>query len=203
MKDKKNKLKNMKNNSIIRIELGCGNSRKFLDSITIDKVDLDSVDIVADINYGLKFIPNDSIDEVYSSHFLEHVDNYELVMSEIFRILKPGGKKIGTVPHFSNPHFYSDYTHKNYFGLYTFFYMSKTSTMKRKVPNYYNNINFNVLQLRLIFFSSYRLLHYARKIIERIFNINNSMKEFYEENLCYMIPANEIFFILEKSKEGD
>lgn len=198
MIDKNNKLKELNLNKKNILELGCGPKRKFSDSITIDMVDLETVDVIANINDGLGFIPDNSIDEIHSSHFLEHVQDLEFVMSEIYRILKPGGQKIGTVPHFLNPHFYSDYTHKAFFGLYTFYYMSKTSSLKRKVPTFYNSLNFKVVEIKFNFYSSFRVRHYIRRIYQRIFNINDYVKEYYEENLCYLFPANELYFVLEK-----
>jgi len=198
MIDKNNKLKELNISKKNILELGCGPIRKFSNSITIDMVDLETVDIVADISDGLGFIPDNSIDEIHSSHFLEHVQDLEFLMSEIYRILKPNGRKIGTVPHFSNPHFYSDYTHKSFFGLYTFYYMSKTSSLKREVPTFYNNLDFKVIEIRFNFYSNFRIRHYIRRIYQMIFNINNYVKEYYEENMCYLFPANEIYFILEK-----
>jgi len=198
MIDKYNKLNNLSCDKKNIVELGCGPSRMFNHSITIDKIDLETVDIVADINNGLEFIPDNTIDEVYSNHFLEHVQNLEFVMSEIYRILKPGGRKIGTVPHFSNPHFYSDYTHIHFFGLYSFYYMTKISSLKRKVPTFYNNLNFIVIDVRFRFYSSFKIRNHIKKIYQIIFNMNGYMKEYYEENLCYIFPANEIYFVLEK-----
>ncbi len=200
MIDKRGKIANLNPMNRNILELGCGPTRRFNESITIDIVDFDTVDVIADINKGLTFIPDSSIDEIYSSHFLEHVQNLEFVMSEIYRVLKPGGRKIGIVPHFSNPHYYSDYTHKNFFGLYTFYYMSKSSSLKRKVPTFYNNINFKVVEVKLIFNSSFFVLKPFKKLLQLLFNLNNFTKEFYEENLCYLFPAGEIFFILEKPK---
>jgi SAM-dependent methyltransferase len=198
MIDKYNKLELLKKNNYNIIELGCGQTRRVENAITIDILDFTSVDIVADLNSGLLFIPDHSIDEIYSFHFLEHVQDIEKIMSEIYRVLKPGGKKIGTVPHFSNPHFYSDYTHKSFFGLYTFYYMSKNSSLTRKVPTFYNNLNFKVLDVRFNFFSGFLIRNYIKKFYSKVFNFNNYTREYYEENLCYLFPANEIFFKLEK-----
>src|SRR6185312_2948084 len=39
-------------------------------------------------------------------------------------VLEPGGEFRAVVPHFSNLHFYSDPTHRTFFGLYTFSYLS-------------------------------------------------------------------------------
>lgn len=198
MTDKYKKIENLNKDKINILELGCGPSRKFKNSITIDIVDLEAVDVIVDIEKGLEFIPDNTIDEIYSYHFLEHIENFEFLMKEIYRVLKKGGRKIGTVPHFSNPHFYSDYTHKSFFGLYTFFYMSKSSELTRKVPMFYNDLDFKVIDIRFNFYSAFIFRNYLRKIYSRIFNLNYYLKEYYEENLCYLFPANEISFILEK-----
>lgn len=50
---------------------------------------------------GLEAIPSDSVDEVYSSHFMEHIHRGQPllnVMNEAWRILKPGGTLTMVVP---------------------------------------------------------------------------------------------------------
>jgi len=49
---------------------------------------------VADLNNGLIFLENNSIDEIQAFHFLEHVVDLEFFMSEIYRVLKKDGKLI-------------------------------------------------------------------------------------------------------------
>ena len=116
--DKRNILNEIKSQSKVIIELGVGRARSIQNAITIDKLDFPEVDIVADLDKGFPFLEDNSVDEIYSFHFFEHVNNLEFLMGEIYRVLKKGGKNIGSVPHFANPYFYSDYTHKAYFGLY-------------------------------------------------------------------------------------
>ncbi|MCA9978922.1 MAG: class I SAM-dependent methyltransferase, partial [Anaerolineales bacterium] len=121
------------------LELGCGPRQKD-DRIGIDRLNLPGVDIVADLEAGLPFLPDNSVDAIHSKSFLEHVDNLELLMREIARVLKPGGKKHLFVPHFSNPYYYSDYTHQRFFGLYSFQYFSISQTrFHRRVPNFYHD----------------------------------------------------------------
>lgn len=183
----------------IILELGCGKSRKFTNSITIDVVDLDGVDMVYDLNLGIPMEDN-SVDEIYSYHFLEHVVNLQFFISEIYRVLKVGGKKIGTVPHFSNPHYYSDFTHKNFFGLYTFSYFDKNqSQFRRKVPTFYTTgIDFKIVKIDLVFKSSFIERYPVKKFFGYLFNANVYLQEFYEENLTFMFPAYEIYFEIEK-----
>ena len=90
--------------------------------IHIDKVDLPGVDIVADLEQGLAFLPDRSVDEIHCRSVLEHIENFEALMAEMVRVLKDDGKAHIFVPHFSNPYYYSDYTHRRFFGLYSFYY---------------------------------------------------------------------------------
>lgn len=178
----------------IFIELGCGNSKPD-GYIGIDIVNLDGVDIVANVEKGLGFIPDNSVDIISSRHFLEHVSNYELLIREIHRVLKPTGIHKAIVPHFSNPHYYSDYTHKNFFGLYSFDYFGSTSTqLKRKVPAFYNDIQFDILKRDLNFKSQFFIRNILKRIPKFIFNQSNYWKELYEESFSYKFPCSEIYF---------
>jgi predicted SAM-dependent methyltransferase len=120
MQDYKDKIdinRKLKNRDKIILELGCGN-RKKQERINIDKLDLEGVDIVADLEKGFSFFPDSCVDEIHSKSLFEHIENFEFFMEEIYRILKPGGKVFIFVPHFSNPYFYSDPTHKRFMGFY-------------------------------------------------------------------------------------
>ncbi|HKI45181.1 MAG TPA: methyltransferase domain-containing protein, partial [Balneolales bacterium] len=121
----------------IVIELGCG-EKKQPGTIGIDKLPLKNVDYVWDLEKGLSFLPDNSVDEIRSKHFLEHVEHFEELTKEIHRVLKPGGIQIVTVPHFSNPYYYSDFTHRRFFGLYSYDYFSDPEfQLRRKVPAFY------------------------------------------------------------------
>jgi len=47
------------------IDLGCGKKTK-QGRITVDKLDLPNVDIVADLEDGLSFLPDNSVDQIHS-----------------------------------------------------------------------------------------------------------------------------------------
>ena len=174
------------------VELGCGQKGKS-DRITIDKVDLPNVDIVADIENGLPFLPDDSVDEIHCRSVLEHIHNFEDLMREIVRVLKKSGKAHVFVPHFSNPFYYSDYTHKRFFGLYTFYYsVDIKRQLKRKVPNLYTDIRINIISQRLVFRSLFWFSRQIKKAFGFMINCNRSFMEFYEQHLCYIFPCHGI-----------
>lgn len=180
------------------IELGPGDKKYDKNSIGIDICEKDSVDYIADLRNGLVFLGKNSIDVIYAFHFLEHVDDLEFFLTEVYRVLKPGGSLIASVPHFSNPYFYSDYTHKSFWGLYTICYFSKQQLFKREIPKYYNSLDFSIEYIKLNFRSPFRIRNKIKQIFQYIFNINRYMQELYEENFVYLVPCYEISFKLKK-----
>ena len=198
--DKRNILDRIGSIQHVVLELGCGNRKRIKNSIGVDVINYKCVDIVGDAYDVLKRIPNSSVDAIYSHHFFEHVANLGLLMDEQGRVLKVGGYLEVVVPHFSNPYFYSDYTHKNFFGLYSFSYFAKDPLFKRSIPTYNRLFEFELCSVQLIFKSSppFYFRHGIKLILGKLFNLNNYMKEFYEENLCYIFPCYEIKFLLKK-----
>jgi ubiquinone/menaquinone biosynthesis C-methylase UbiE len=184
----------IRSGSRVALDIGCGPAKKegFLG---IDKLSLPGVDYVADIESGLGFLPDNSVDEIYTSNFIEHIDNLELFMKECHRVLKPGAEIRIYVPHFSNPWFYSDYTHRRFFGLYTFLYFSShDNPYRRKVPDFYNNFKFRVVQQKLIFKSPpFYFRNLFRQVLQRIFNSNIYMQELYEDIFCYIFACQELY----------
>lgn len=186
-------------NAPVVVEIGCG-SNKPADRIGIDLVDLAGVDIVADLNLGLPFLPDASVDEIHSSHVLEHIREFELLMKEIERVTRPGGRIFIRVPHFSNPYYYSDYTHVRFLGLYTFFYFVDTEhQLRRKVPTFYSTIRFRVESIKLEFRSHFKPIHLVkRQFFERLVNLSSWTQMLYEENFAYIIPCYELSIVLVK-----
>jgi len=186
--------------SPIVLELGCG-PKKHEGRLGIDRVALPGVDITADLEQGLPFIPDNSIEAIHSRSVLEHIDNLELMMHEIWRVLKPEGRKHLFVPHFSNPYYYSDYTHQRFFGLYSFEYFSSSQQrFKRNVPSFYQDFGFRTEKLRLEFTSPWKSRRFVKKLVERCVNSHHWCQEFYEENCCYMIPCYGIHATLSPIK---
>jgi len=198
--DKHNLLTEFSKRSNVSLELGCGNRKRNPDAIGIDLLDYECVDLIGDVYEVLRALPDSSVDEVYSSHFVEHVSDVPLLLSELARVLKMGGKLIIIVPHFSNPYFYSDITHKAFFGLYSMSYFSKDTYLSRKVPTYQRDLNYSVESVRLEFKSSppFYVRHVFKKVVGAIVNLNSYTKEFYEEMFCYLISCYEVRYELRR-----
>lgn len=190
-----------RNGQKIVVELGCGPSKQN-GVFGIDFLPLDGVDMVANIEEGLSFLNDNSVDEIRSRHVLEHISNFEYLMSEVHRVLKKGGLHIVTVPHFSNPYYYSDYTHKRFFGLYTFDYLATPeTTLTRKVPSFYSHLKFEIVSRKLRFKSN-KMIRYLlfKKPCNLIFNLNSYFQELYEELFTGLFQCFEITFVMRASK---
>lgn len=200
--DKEGIIADITNMSKVVVELGCGNRKSVPQAIGVDLLDYDCVDIVGDVFDVLRHFPDASIDEVYSCHFVEHIADLPALMHELSRVQRPGGKLEIVVPHFSSPYFYSDYTHKTFFGLYTLSYFARDSIFKRRVPTYGKNIEYNLKSVNYVFLSPqpFYLRYLIKKVVGFLVNLNRFTKEFYEENLCYLFPCYEIKYQLIKQR---
>ncbi len=200
MLDKNNFLNRLAELEEVVLELGCGPNKKLTGAIGIDAINYKGVDIVGDVFEVLSHFPEKSVDSVHSFHFFEHISNFQELLDAIARILKPGGNLEVVVPHFSNPYFYSDPTHKTSFGLYTFCYYASESLFSRKVPTYQHAIQFDLISVDLMFKSTrpFFIRHGIKKLFGLVFNSVGYMKEFYEENLSHIFPCYEVRYRLRK-----
>lgn len=95
----------------LKLDFGCGRTPK------------DGFEGVDRLDFGQKHThdltrpwpwANESVDEAFSSHFIEHLDGVERVffMNELYRVLKVGAAVTLLAPHWSNDCAYGDPTHK-------------------------------------------------------------------------------------------
>lgn len=95
----------------VRIDLGCGNAKK-PGFIGLDYVEMDQVDHVLDLTADKYPFDDDSVDEIFSAHFLEHIEEPNHVFGEIGRIAKDGAKIEFWTPYaFSNGAFLYGHLH--------------------------------------------------------------------------------------------
>tara|TARA_Y100000590_G_C15747715_1_gene1022845 strand:- start:13105 stop:13719 length:615 start_codon:yes stop_codon:yes gene_type:complete len=190
-------------NNTICIDIGCGPKKISDEYLGIDIVDYEGVDLIGDAIDIIKNFPDESVDKVYTSHFLEHINHFDIFIKELIRIVKPNGSITIIVPHFSNPYYYSDPTHNNHFGLYTLFYYAESTIFKRKIPNYSKIDNLFLEKVFLTFKSPppFYFRYLLKKLIQFLVNINSYTKEFYEENLTWLFPCYEINYQLKKIKK--
>jgi len=82
----------------IKLDIGCGKFKKE-GFIGMDKREFEQ-EVLWDINHGIPF-PNDSVSEIYSSHFVEHLreDEIKNFVLEMMRVCKNDAKIQLICPH--------------------------------------------------------------------------------------------------------
>lgn len=178
------------------LELGCGPRKRHSDAIGVDRLDYPGVDLVGDVFEILATLPDACVQAVHAYHFLEHVPDLTGLLTEVARVLRPGGKLDVEVPHFSNPYFYSDPTHSRFFGLYTFSYFTRDQLFRRRVPQYDASPKFELVDVRLDFDSPFLFRGLIKRTLGPLFNLTRWLQEFHEENLCYILPCYQLRFSL-------
>lgn len=122
---KQNKAKSKKE-QVIAVDLGCGQikaTKEFFEEnmkvvpdkvVGVDIAKCEGVDIIHDLTKFPYPFKDESVDAIYSSHFVEHLDGIERIkfFNECYRILKPEGKMRLTHPYYKSVRAVQDPTHK-------------------------------------------------------------------------------------------
>lgn len=110
----------------IALDLGCGQSKMTKEwieqnmQVKVDKVigvdfaKVEGVDKIWDLTHFPYPFKDSSVDAIYSSHFVEHLDGFERAkfMDECYRILKPGAKMRLVHPYYKSVRAIQDFSHK-------------------------------------------------------------------------------------------
>jgi hypothetical protein len=190
----------------LRVNLGCGNKRRegFLG---VDVGDFPAVDVRQDVLEYLRSLPDASVAEVYSRHFLEHLEPPALqeLLAQVDRVLQPGGRVHFIVPHFSNPYYHSDPTHRQAFGVHTFSYLCEHTCLHRHVPAYARRAGWSLTAVKVGFLPYERWHLFGRRLpmlsdwLNKVVNRKVKRIELFERYLCGMLSIYEVEFFIDKA----
>jgi len=108
--------------SEVVIDLGCGPNKKDDSVIGVDQVRLPGVDVVHDLLVIPYPFDDNFADRIIISHVLEHftVEQQNIILAEVYRILKPGAIVEISVPHAWSSFAIWDRSHKTLFSFWSF-----------------------------------------------------------------------------------
>jgi SAM-dependent methyltransferase len=192
---------------MLKLNLGCG-TKRVEGHVGVDLGP--GADVTMDVAEFLDALPDGSVAAIYSRHFLEHVEPQAFVplLRRMDRVLRPGGTLRFIVPHFSNPYFYSDPTHRQPFGLYTFSYLCETSCLRRHVPSYAMLRGWSLQRARPKFlpYRQPRVLGLRLPMPSDVLNLLVARwrfaSEVFERYLCWLLPVYEVEFRIVKQPEA-
>lgn len=171
------------------LHIGAG-KHKIRGAITLDINPRVNPDVVWDLNTFPYPFPDSAFDRVVCEHVIEHLREVISVMEELHRVTTPGGRVHITVPHFSSLNFNTDPTHVHAFSSRSFDYLCLDTDLVRYD---YSTVRFRKLLGRMTMQPMTGLNRLLMSVI------NRNLK-FYEEHLAYIVPGQDLQFVLEVVK---
>jgi predicted SAM-dependent methyltransferase len=98
----------------LKIDFGCGHNKKD-GYVGVDVIDSKDVAFRVDIEEELLPFADETVDEIYTAHTLEHIEDLIRAMNEFWRVLKWGSLLKIHVPHRYCDLAFQDPTHKRFF----------------------------------------------------------------------------------------
>ncbi len=171
------------------MHIGAG-SRKIKGAVTLDINPRLEPDVVWDLNVFPYPFEDSRFDLVVCEHVIEHLDHVISVMEELHRVTRAGGRVLVRVPHFSSLNFNTDPTHVHAFSSRSFDYLCVDTPFERYD---YSTAKFRKLVGRM---DMQPHTAFNKALMRAI----NRFLVFYEEHLAYIIPGQELLFVLEVVK---
>lgn len=128
----------------MKLDLGCGMRKK----TGFVGIDISKKGTQADIAWDLEKYPYPfkaaSVDEIFCSHYIEHVPNLMKFMNELWRITVKGAQLEFIAPYYTSVRATQDPTHVRYISENSFFYFDKAWRKDNKLEHYPIQTNFKL-----------------------------------------------------------
>jgi len=174
-----------------KINLGCG-SNILPGYVNVDWSPSAGADVVWNLNCFPWPFESDSFSEVLVEHLIEHLDDPDMMMAEIYRITENGANVRIITPHFSSYQAYGDLSHKRHCGLSVLLPYCNASWNSFGANN---GAHFKLLRKRLLFGRS--PLAWPGRILSCI------SPEFYQNYFAFIFPCRNMEFLLETVKQDE
>lgn len=182
------------------LDVGCGNN-KTPGAVGLDNNPRTGADVLHDLGEIPYPFADNEFDLVVSNHVVEHVPDMIAFITELHRVTRPGGLIRLLTPHYTNPDWANDPTHRNHINSYTF----NTFIAGREVFDFYTEVR---LKLRRCHVSLLSLWKYTG--IQFLVNLDQRgaqfrfLRKFWEQYLSYIFRGKELTFEFEvvKNTEG-
>lgn len=124
----------------VKLDIACGKNKKNgFTGVDIWK----GADIVVDLKKFPWPFEDNSVDEIFCSHYIEHTPDLISFANELYRIMKPGAKAEIIAPYYSSIRAWQDPTHLRAISENTFLYFNKEWRTINKLDHYPITANFD------------------------------------------------------------
>jgi predicted SAM-dependent methyltransferase len=143
------------------------------------------LDVDHDLNTFPYPFPDNSVDEVHMRHILEHLEEQDKVLAEIFRILKPGGKLNLIYPFWNNIDV-GGFGHTHVYNQYFINYFINTKERTKKMNREYSDVRFNLVSEIYFPYNSW----FLRKLSNYITSVTKEMRWILQKPLLEQSSSN-------------
>lgn len=178
------------------LDVGCG-ANKFEGAIGLDNNPRTAADVIHDLGEIPYPFSDNEFDLIVSRHVVEHVPDVMAFMTELYRITKNGGRIRLVTPHYTNPDWATDPTHRNHFNSYSF-----NTFTERQVFDFYTQVRLKPVKNYVSLLNLWKVFG-----IEFVVNLDQKnpafrfTRKFWEHYLSYIFRGKELHFEFEVVKK--
>lgn len=182
------------------LDVGCGRN-KHPGAVGLDFNSRTDADVIHDLGVVPYPFADDEFDEVISNHVIEHVPDMMAFVTELYRVTKHGGHIKLVTPHYSNPDWPADPTHRNHLNSYTFNYFIE-DPKHRHFP-FYTDIELRPKRIYVTLANLWRLIG-----LQFIVNLDGRWpafrftRKFWEQYLSFICRGKDLYFEFEVVKQN-
>lgn len=172
------------------LDVGCGVNKQ-PGAIGIDFNSRTHADVIHDLGVVPYPFDDNEFDEIVSNHVVEHVPDVMAFISELHRITKPDGRIRLITPHYSNPDWPTDPTHRNHLNSYSF----NCFMQDRRLFPFYTDVELRPIRVYVTLANLWRAIG-----IQAIVNLDQHAtffrftRKLWEHYLSFIMRGKELHF---------
>lgn len=180
------------------LDVGCG-TNKYEGAVGLDNNPRTKADVIHDLGEFPYPFADDEFDLVVSRHVIEHVPDVIGFVEELYRITRHGGRIEILTPHYTNPDWANDPTHRNHLNSYSF----NSFIADRQVFDFYTDVRLRPIDIKVSLANLWRAIG-----IEFLVNLDRRSesfrfaRKFWEQYLSYIFRGKELSFVFEVQKNA-
>ena len=180
------------------LDVGCG-TNKYPGAIGLDYNPRTDADVIHDLGVTPYPFPDNEFDLVVSFHVVEHVPDVMGFITELHRITKPGGRIRLVCPHYTNPDWFGDLTHRNHLNSYSFQYFMRD----RRLFPFYTDVELKGISTRVTLANLWRALGLEFVVnLDQRFHAMRFTRKFWEHYLNSIFRGKDLYFEFEVVKNA-
>lgn len=179
------------------LDVGCG-MNKAEGAIGLDSNPRTHADVIHDLGeFPYPFADNE-FDCVVANHVVEHVPDVMSFIAELHRVTRAGGTIRLLTPHYTNPDWANDPTHRNHINSYTF----NTYMTGRQIYDFYTDVELRCLRCYVSLANLWKIAG-----VQFVVNLDNQWpamrftRKLWEHYFSFIMRGKELQFDFEVVKK--